>query len=110
MIKRLLIHDGVNAVCNFRDDGTLVEGYGLLDYDELVQVAQFAHAYRRVMQGHADMFAMFSAMKGWTPPRGWIVRGQDLSLCGTSNVACVVENQEIDFQALLQEMQEIANW
>jgi len=29
MIKQLLAVDGVMAICHFRDDGALVEGYGL---------------------------------------------------------------------------------
>lgn len=110
MIKRLLILDGVNAVCSFRDDGSFVEGFGLLDRADLIRLAQFAHAYRRILQGHADLFAMFSGMRGWTPPRGWIMRGSTQSLCGVANVVCLVDNADIDFNEILQEMQDIAHW
>lgn len=110
MIKRLLIVDGVNAVCSFRDDGVLVEAYGLLSQAAMVEVARAAHHYRRILQSHADQFSMFSGMRGWTPPRGWIIRGKELSLCGVNNIACVADNAEIDFNEVLSEMQDIANW
>ena len=29
MLKRLIALDGVMAVCQFRDDGQLVQGYGM---------------------------------------------------------------------------------
>jgi hypothetical protein len=29
MIRRILALDGVNVICHFRDDGYLLEGYGL---------------------------------------------------------------------------------
>ena len=75
MIKRLLALDGVIAVCRFRDDGGMVESYGVgLDQDQLGKLSLVAHEYRRMLQGHADLFSMFTNMRGWTPPRGWAVR------------------------------------
>ena len=64
MIKRLLIIDGVLAVCQFRDDGSLVEGYGLVNETKLRQLSALAHQYRRLLQGNADQLSMFSGMKG----------------------------------------------
>ena len=72
MIKRLLALDGVNVVCHFRDDGYLLDGYGLMSHDNMARLARFAHDYRRMTQGNADHLAMFTGMRGWTPPRGWI--------------------------------------
>ena len=66
MIRRLLALDGVNVVCHFRDDGYLIEGYGLMSHNDMGRLAQFARDYRRIAQGNADQLAMFSGMKGWT--------------------------------------------
>jgi roadblock/LC7 domain-containing protein len=70
MIKRLLVLDGVNVVCHFRDDGSLVEGYGLMSHDDMARLARFTHDYRRMAQGNADQLSMLTGMRGWTPPRG----------------------------------------
>ena len=110
MIKRLLVLDGVNAVCHFRDDGGLVEGYGLMSRDDMVRLAQFAHDYRRMVQGNADQLAMFTGMRGWTPPRGWIVRGAAQSVCGVANLVCVVDSTGTPLNEILLELQEVSHW
>jgi roadblock/LC7 domain-containing protein len=110
MIRRLLALDGVDIVCHFRDDGSLVEGYGLCSHEDLVKLAKFAHAYRRMVQGNADQLAMFSGMRGWTPPRGWIVRGKQMSACCVANVVCLVNNAEGALNEILGELQEVSRW
>ena len=110
MIKRLLLLDGVDVVCHFRDDGSLVEGYGLMAQDDMVKLAKFAHDYRRMMQGNADQLAMFTGMRGWTPPRAWIVRGVTVSACCVANLVCIVQNDEGSLNAILAELQEVARW
>lgn len=92
MIKQLLAVDGVTAVCQFRDDGAFVEGYGLMSAAELEALAHFAHDYKRIVQGNADQLSMFTQIKGWTPPGGWIVRGAGMSVCSVANIVCTVEN------------------
>ena len=64
MIKNLLAEDGVMAICQFRDDGALVEGYGVIDDAMLPKLAKFAYDYKRMTQGNADQLAMFTQMPG----------------------------------------------
>lgn len=110
MIKRLLVLDGVDAVCRFRDDGSLIEGFGLLGREDMVKLAKFAHDYRRMIQGNADQLSMFTGMPGWTPPRGWVVRGTRLSACCVANVVCIVHNELGALNDILAEMQEVCRW
>ena len=110
MIKRLLALDGVNAVCHFRDDGALVEGYGRMSHDDLVRLARFAHDYRRMAQGNADQLAMFTGMRGWTPPHGWIVRGPIQAVCGVANLVCVVDSVGAPLTEILLELREVSHW
>ena len=111
MIKRLLALDGVLAVCRFRDDGGMVESYGVgLDQEQLRKLSLVAHDYRRMLQGHADQFSMFSNMRGWTPPRGWAVRGETLTLCGVAGVVCILDNRDANYDELLRDMLEVAHW
>jgi len=108
VIKRLLATDGVMAVCSFRDDGQFVEGYGLMPDAQLRSLASFAHEYKRIVQGHQDQLSMFTQIRGWTPPLGWIVRGQGLSVCSVANMVCVVENAAGHLGTIMRELQDMA--
>lgn len=110
MIKQLLVLDGVMAVCHFRDDGALVEGYGMLDEQQLAGLAKFAHDYKRIVQGNADQLAMFTQLNGWTPPGGWMVRGPDMSVCSVGNIVCAINNDESALNEVMQELQEASHW
>jgi roadblock/LC7 domain-containing protein len=110
VIKRLLAIDGIMAVAAFRDDGAFVEGYGMLPDDQLEQLAHFAHDYKRIVQGNADQLSMFTKLKGWTPPGGWVVRGAGMSVCSVSNLVCIVENGEANVTQILQEMRDASSY
>jgi roadblock/LC7 domain-containing protein len=106
VIKRLLALDGVVAISQFRDDGAFVVGYGTLPTHELAELAHFAHDYKRIVQGNADQLSMFTQLKGWTPPGGWVVRGTSMSVCSVGNLACVVANDEANLTEILDELYE----
>lgn len=104
MIRRLLAIDGVNVVCHFRDDGALVEGYGMLEEQHMAGLAMFAHDYRRIVQSHADQLSMFSQVRGWTPPKGWIVHGKEATVCSVGNLVCLVDNREASLTEVMREL------
>lgn len=110
MIRRLLAVDGVTAVCQFRDDGGFVEGHGLMPDEQLRALAQFAHDYKRIVQGNADQLSMFSGMHGWTPPGGWIVRGGSMTVCSIANLVCVAENDQAQLDHVMQELRELSRY
>lgn len=110
MIKRLLAVDGVTAVCQFKDDGAFVDGYGLLPAQELEALAHFAHDYKRIVQGNADQLSMFTGIRGWTPPGGWIVRGESMSVCSVANIVCTVENADTNLSEVMQALIETSHF
>lgn len=110
MIKQLMVLDGVMAVCHFRDDGALVEGYGMPDTEQLAGLAKFGHDYKRMVQGNADQLAMFTQVNGWTPPGGWIVRGPKMAVCSVGNIVCVVDNNEGALNEVMHELTEASRW
>ena len=71
MLKRILALDGVMAACQFRDDGEYIEGYGVMEEEQMMGLAKFAHDYKRMVHGNTDQFSMFTDLPGWAPPRGW---------------------------------------
>ena len=110
MIKRMLAIDGVQVVCHFRDDGELVEGYGMMSDEQIAGLAQFAHDYKRIVQGNADQLAMFTQMNGWTPPGGWVVRSEQVSVVSIANMVCLINNSEASLNEVMQEMHKLAHW
>jgi len=110
VIKQMLAVDGVMAVCQYRDDGAFIEGYGVLPQDELIALAHFAHDYKRIVQGNADQLSMFTNIKGWTPPGGWIVRGTEMSVCGVANLVCTVENADGNLTEVMEHLTEASHY
>jgi len=109
MIRRLMLYDAVRAVALFRDDGALVEGYGL-DVDQLDTLARFAYDTKRIVQGHADQLAMFTGQRGWTPPAGWLVRSDGHTVCSAGNLVCLLENGSESLGELMREIAEAARY
>ncbi len=110
MIKRLMALDGVTAVCQFRDDGAFVEGYGAMPSQHLEALAKFAHDYKRIVQGNADQLSMFTQLRGWTPPGGWIVRSEEMSVCSVGNLVCMLQNDSASLSEVMRELQEASHW
>lgn len=108
-LKRILVQDGVVAVCRFRDDGVIMDAAGMMPQDMLERLARFAQWYRRMVSGNTDLLSLFSQMRGWSPSRGWIVRGAQLTVCCIGNAVCLVENREARLNEILQSLEEIAH-
>ncbi len=110
MIKRLLALDGVLVICHFRDDGELVEGYGLMDEAMMRRLSKFAHDYKRMVQGNTDQFSMFTQLPGWAPPGGWIVRGKQQTVCSVGNLVCFIDNTEASLNEVMRELAEASRY
>lgn len=93
MLRKLLIIDGVVAVCRFQDDGTVSEAVGMLPDPLIRRMAQFALWYQRMVGGNTDLFSLFSQMRGWAPAQGWVVRGAAMSVCCVGNLVCLMQNE-----------------
>lgn len=106
MIKQIMILDGVMAVAHFRDDGVLAEGMGMQNQAQLAGLARFAHDYKRIVQGNADQLSMFTQVRGWTQPGGWIVRGEAMTVC---SVVCLVDNST-SLNEIMHELYEASHW
>ncbi len=109
MLKRLLVLDGVVAVCRFQDDGTVVDAAGMIPDEMMNKLAHFSHWYRRMISGNSDVFSLFSQMNGWTPARGWIVKGDKMSVCSVANVAAMIENKDASINQVMRALEEISH-
>lgn len=108
-LKRILVLDGVTAVCRFRDDGVVMEAEGLLSQDLMVRLAKFAQWYRRMVSGNTDLLSLFSQMRGWSPSQGWIVQGAATTVCSVGNMVCLVDNAQGALNEIMQALGEAAH-
>jgi roadblock/LC7 domain-containing protein len=105
-LESLFLLKGVVAALRFHDDGTLAEAAGDLDRIHAELAAELCYANGRFMQHNSDMFMTLSGEDRW-PPRGWMMAGDELSVCGLSDVACFVRNSEVSFNEVFRTLAEI---
>lgn len=108
-LKKLLVMDGVIAVCRFQDDGAIMDAAGVLPQDLMERMAKFAQWYRRMVSGNTDLLSLFSQMRGWSPSQGWIVHGSQITVCSFSNLVCMVQNGKGSLQEIMQALSEAAH-
>jgi roadblock/LC7 domain-containing protein len=108
-LRKVLVLDGVVAVCRFRDDGVLMEAEGVLSQDLMERLAKFAQWYRRMVSSNTDLLSLFSQMRGWSPSRGWIVQGVSTTVCSVGNTVCLFDNAQGSLNELMKALGEAAH-
>jgi roadblock/LC7 domain-containing protein len=108
-LKRILVLDGVVAVCRFRDDGVIMEAEGMLTPELMERLAKFAQWYRRMVSGNIDLLSLFSQMRGWSPSQGWIVQGAAMTVCSAGNTVCLFENAGGSINEIMRALAEAAH-
>jgi len=108
-LRKILVLDGVTAVCRFRDDGVLMEAQGLLSQDLMERLAKFAQWYRRMVSSNTDVLSLFSQMRGWSPSQGWIVQGDKMTVCSSGNMVCMFENAQGSLNEVMRALSEAAH-
>jgi roadblock/LC7 domain-containing protein len=108
-LKKLLVLDGVIAVCRFQDDGSIMDAAGMMPQDMMERMAKFAQWYRRMVSGNVDLVSLFSQMRGWAPSQGWVVHGAQMTVCSVGNVVCMVQNGQGTLKPLMKVLSEAAH-
>lgn len=108
-LKKILVQEGVVAVCRFRDDGVIMDAAGMMPRDMLERLAKFAQWYRRMVSSNIDLLSLFSQMRGWSPSQGWVVRGTALTVCSVGNTVCLVENAQTALNEIMRTLGEAAH-
>ncbi len=76
-LNKVLVLDGVTAVCRFATNGVIMEAEGMLSPELMERMAQFAQWYRRLVSSNIVCCPGFTQMRGWSPSRGWIAQGAE---------------------------------
>lgn len=108
-LRKILVLDGVTAVCRFRDDGVVMEAEGVLSRELMERMAKFAQWYRRMVSGNTDVLSLFSQMRGWSPSQGWIVQGAATTVCSVGNMVCMVDNTQGSLNEIMRALGETAH-
>ena len=108
-LRKILVLDGVTAVCRFRDDGAIMEAEGMLPPDLMARLAKFAQWYRRMVSGNTDLLSLFTQMRGWSPSQGWIVQGAAMTVCSAGNMVCMFENAQGSLNDVMLALREAAH-
>jgi len=109
-LRKLLVLDGVIAVCRFQDDGSIMDAAGMMPGDALERMAKFAQWYRRMVSGNMDLVSLFSQMRGWAPSQGWVVHGSKMTVCSVGNVVCMVQNGKGALDPLMKALSDAAHY
>ena len=105
-LSHLFRYQGVVGALRFYDDGTVAESVGEFEPSHLRLAADMCYANSRLMQQNADMLAVFSSQKGWQSA-GWIMIGEELSVCALADMACFVRNKDVSYNQILAVMTDI---
>lgn len=105
-LESLSVLKGVVAALRFYDDGTLAEAAGHLDQVDAQLAAELCFANGRIMHHNSDILMTLSGSEGW-PARGWMMAGDELSICGIAEVACFVRNSDVSFNDVFRTLTEI---
>ena len=105
-LASLLEIERVLAALRFLDDGTLLDAVGEIDELHSALAAELCHANGRIMHQGSDILAIISGMPGW-PPRGWVMIGDELSVCTIANMVCFVNNRAASFNETLHRLSEL---
>lgn len=108
-LKKILVLDGVTAVCRFRDDGVLMEAEGTLSQELMERLAKFSQWYRRMVSGNTDLLSLFTQMRGWSPSQGWVVQGAAMTVCSSGNMVCLFENAQGSLNEVMQALRDAAH-
>lgn len=105
-LERLFLLDGVIAALRFQDDGTLAEAAGHLDQLDPDLAAELCFANTRILHQNCDILMTISDKAGW-PPHGWMMMGEELSVCAVAEVACFVRNSEVSFNEVFRTLSDV---
>lgn len=108
MLRRLLVMNGVIAACEFQDDGSVTNAAGQIPDETMRNLARFALWYRRMISGNTDAFSLFSQMNGWAPSRGWIVRGNEMTVCCIANYVALLDSKSASIDAVMKGLEDVA--
>ncbi|KPK55762.1 MAG: hypothetical protein AMS22_03460 [Thiotrichales bacterium SG8_50] len=94
ILTNLVTEPGVLAAGEFAYRGDRFKWEGEMN-EEMARLASImCRTNNMAVHMQTDMMKMFAADCGCLPARGWVVRGQNVSVCVVGNVFCMIDNEK----------------
>ena len=106
LIDELAIIPGVIAAGEYSYRGDRFSCQGQLDDDKARMASIMCRATTMAVHMQADMLKSLNADCGCAPARGWIVKGEQFSVCVIANVFCFLDNAAASLNEIMDYMRE----
>ena len=106
LIDELSAMPGVIAAGEYSYRGDRFSCQGQLDDEKARMASIMCRATTMAVHMQADMMKGLGTDCGCAPARGWIVRGQQFSVCTIANVFCFISNQAASLNAVMEVMRD----
>lgn len=106
LIDELSALPGVIAAGEYSYRGDRFSYQGQLDDEKARMASIMCRATTMAVHMQADMMKGLGNDCGCAPARGWIVRGQQFSVCVIANVFCFISNQATSLNAVMEVMRD----
>jgi roadblock/LC7 domain-containing protein len=93
LISELAATPGVLAAGEYTYRGDRFSYEGDLDSETARMASIMCRATTMGVAMQTDIMSQFAQNCGCAPARGWVVRGQDYSVCVMANVFCFIDNK-----------------
>lgn len=110
IVTDLLARSGVIAAGQYTYKAELLAYGGALSAEHANILAISCYDMTKNMAMEGDMLTALNLQGGDRPPRGWIMRGPDYTVCVVANVFCLIDNHKGSLNKILGFMrQALAN-
>jgi len=106
LINELAGLSGVIAAGEYSYRGDRFSCEGQLDDEKARMASIMCRATTMAVHMQADMMKSLNTDCGCAPARGWMVRGQNFSVCVIANYFCFVDNSAASINEVMQIMRD----
>lgn len=106
VISDLVATPGVIAAGEYTYRGDRFSYEGQLDHETARMASIMCRATTMAVHMETDMLKNLNSDCGCAPARGWVVRGENITVCVMANIFCFVDNESTSLNEIMEYMRE----
>ena len=106
IIAELAMTPGVIAAGEYSYRGDRFSYEGNLDEEKARMASIMCRATTMAVHMQIDMLKSLNADRGSAPARGWVVKGEQFTVCVIANVFCFVDNTSASLNEVMEYMRD----
>lgn len=106
LISELASTPGVLAAGEYSYRGDRFSYEGNIDSEQARLASIMCRATTMATHMQTDMLSQFAVDCGCAPSRGWLVKGQDYTVCVMANVFCFIDNNQSSINSIVKLMRD----